>query len=283
MFVNGVVKPVSEVAISPLDHGFLYGAGFFETFRTYDGHPFLFDDHWARLRESAEALQMCWPWSKQSILAGLKQLLELEKTTNAYIRLTVTAGNEGIGISNLPYQNPNVFMYSKPLSTHAPTVKRGHFLRTRRSSPEGSFRMKSHHYLNNIFAKQELSDSSDEGIFLDESGSIAEGILSNVFWVKGGCLLTPSLPTGALNGITRQFILALCEHHQIPVRIGEFPKEALLEAEEAFVTNSVQEIVPLTGVDDARFATGPETIATQLHSLYKEYTHRLWGKNGIEK
>ena len=279
--MNGRILKESEWSISLLDHGFLYGAACFETFRTYDGHPFLFDDHWERLKRSLEALQVEWSMTKDECLDALKQLLAQETEQDRYIRLTVTAGEEGIGLSGMPYQAPNVIMYSKALDKNAPVRKKGHFLRTRRNTPEGDFRMKAHHYINNILARQEVKDAHTEGLFLSQGGHVAEGIVSNLFWVKERVVYTPDVQTGALDGVTRQFVLRLCEVLGVKMEVGFYTPEHALSASEAFVTNSVQGIVPLIGMGDNEMDVGESTITQQLQKEYQEYTDHLMGRNEI--
>ncbi|MFP3471141.1 aminotransferase class IV, partial [Micrococcus sp. SIMBA_144] len=99
-------------------------------------------------------------------------------------------------------------------------------------------------------AKREVgSDPSIEGIFLSQDGRLAEGIVSNLFWFKNGILFTPDLSTGILNGITRQFVVHVAKKMGISVREGGFQRESLVEADEVFVTNSIQEIVPLFQIE----------------------------------
>lgn len=96
-----------------------------------------------------------------------------------------------------------------------PAEKEGVILQVRRNTPEGPFRLKSHHFLNNLYGKRELGHgAAKEGIFLTEGGAVAEGIISNVFWRKGSCVYTPSLDTGILGGVHTPL------RHRAPCRYG---------------------------------------------------------------
>lgn len=248
--INGKLIDESEAVISAFDHGYLYGVGVFETFRTYEGHPFLFDDHYKRLCESLEMLQIQFPYTYDELLCQVKQTIEANEMKDAYVRLNVSAGAGGVGLKTDPYAEPTVIVYVKAIDSPSRKEKRGVILSHRRNSPEGEYRLKSHHYLNNIIAKREVgSDPSVEGIFLTQNGILAEGIVSNLFWFKNGTLFTPDLSTGILNGVTRQFVVHVAKKMGITVQVGSFTEKALLEADEAFVTNSVQEIVPLFQIE----------------------------------
>jgi 4-amino-4-deoxychorismate lyase len=115
--------------------------------------------------------------------------------------------------------------------------------------------------MNNILAKRELQRYpwaiGAEGLLVDASGHVAEGITSNVFFVKQGTLYTPSLATGILPGITRAFVIGLAREVGILVEEGLYGWSDVLAAEEVFITNSIQEIVPINKLFDP---TGKETL-----------------------
>jgi 4-amino-4-deoxychorismate lyase len=280
VYVNGEVVHKDEARISPLDHGFLYGLGVFETFRTYDGHPFLLDDHLERLNHSLREMNIAKSFTRCEVMEILHRLLEANRLKNAYVRLNVSAGVGDIGLQTSEYDQPTVIMYMKPLL--APSFSKGKIgivLKTRRNTPEGKERLKSHHYLNNIIGKREVGSRTDvEGIFLNEQGYVAEGIVSNIFWVKNGTVYTPAIHVGILNGVTRQFVIALLNALKIECQEGFYTLDHLRQADEIFVTNSIQEIVPIYQMDGRAYqgANGPVTSLLQKH--YKHFTSFLWTK-----
>ncbi len=158
--------------------------------------------------------------------------------------------------------------------------KKAQFLQIRRNTPEGSRRLKSHHYLNNLLAKRELGDRANvEGIFLTEQGYVAEGIVSNVFWIKNKIVFTPDLDTGILNGITRQFVLQQLTEWGIPCEIGFFRPADVIEADEVFMTNSIQEVVPLYFEDDVKSTA----IVTRLQASFEKYRTCLWSCDELNR
>lgn len=284
IYVNEEYVNDVDAVISPYDHGFLYGLGVFETFRVYKGHFFLFYDHYERLQKSLSSLQIKWNMEKDKVIQILQELLRRNGLQDAYIRLNVSAGVGEIGLQTEPYTSPSVIIFVKPLPlSDTITEKSGVFLQLPRSTPEGLYRFKSHHYLNNILGKREVGgDPMKEGIFLTTDGYVAEGVVSNIFFVHQGVLHTPTVETGILNGITRQFILQLASNLGIETKEGFYTKEQLLESDEVFVTNSIQEIVPLHSIDTVPLLN-KRIITMQLINAYHANRFTLWSKYELQK
>lgn len=267
---NGQLKEREEAVISVYDHGFLYGIGLFETFRTYGGKPWLVERHAARLAEGCRQLGIRYEPNPLHMRDSVDRLLAANGLADGYVRWSVSAGEGMLGLPTGPYEQPREIVYAKPLPPDDPmqrTAKTLRLLRLRRSSPEsGEFRLKSFHFMNNMMGKRELlaagAEPTVEGLFLDGLGHVCEGTVSNVFWRSNGVLYTPSLDTGALPGITRQYVLEMASANGTTVREGRYALEELAKADEAFLTNSVQEIVPVVALVDAdgnvvrRFGTG---------------------------
>lgn len=283
IYVNGTYVEASEAKISPYDHGYLYGLGVFETFRIYNGHPFLLDDHYERLTDALSVLQIEWKMTKDDVLRILQELLVRNGLDHAYVRFNVSAGIGEIGLQTESYEEPSVIVFIKPLPVPGEVLeKEGVILKQKRNTPEGAFRLKSHHYLNNILGKREIGNVvNKEGIFFTEAGHVAEGIVSNLFFMKKGVLYTPSLETGILNGITRAFIIRIAEVLGVHVEEGLFTQKELLSADEVFVTNSIQEIVPLNQIEGVNFP-GKEGEATKAFvGIYEMHRESLWNRNEL--
>jgi 4-amino-4-deoxychorismate lyase len=283
VYINGEFVKQEEVRISPFDHGFLYGLGVFETFRIYNGHPFLLDDHLERLNASLRVLNIDAAFNRKEMTAILNELLAKNAFRDAYIRLNVSAGNGEIGLQTESYKNPNVVIFSKPLSPpEGMSEKKAVVLDIKRNTPEGTERLKSHHYLNNVLAKREVGAALDtEGIFLTKDGFVSEGIVSNVFWYKDGILYTPAIETGILNGVTRRFVIAVAREAGIEVREGFYKKEEAEAADEMFLTNSIQEIVPVTTFSSGNYPGKAGVIAKKLFEQYEAHRETLWSRKTI--
>jgi 4-amino-4-deoxychorismate lyase len=277
VYLNGNVIKEEMAKISVFEHGFMYGLGVFETFRVYDGHPFLFDDHIQRLYKSVKLLGVELNKSKEELLEAVRQVLAANELKNAYVRLNVSAGVGTLGLQTESYMSPNIIIYTKPLvENDGEQSKSVKLLRTKRNTPEGHIRIKSHHYLNNIIGKKEIgNDPQCEGVFLTKEGFVAEGVVSNIFWVKDNVVYTPAISLGILDGITRRFTLQLLKREKLQIKVGKFKKNDLLQCDEAFLTNSIQQIVPINQIEDRKLKT-TQLLSLKLNESYKLYTRSLW-------
>ncbi|MBT2692125.1 aminodeoxychorismate lyase [Bacillus sp. ISL-55] len=284
VYSNGQFVSKDEITISPFDHGFLYGLGVFETFRIYNGHPFLLDDHLERLNASLRILNIEADFTREECVKILDGLLAKNNLKDAYIRFNVSAGNGDIGLQTESYREPNVIVFAKPLPAAGEmSEKKAVLLNLRRNTPEGAERLKSHHYLNNVLAKREAGPAMDtEGIFLTNDGFLAEGIVSNIFWYRDDVLYTPALETGILNGITRRFVIALARNAGIEVREGFYKKEEAEAADEMFLTNSIQEIVPVAEFSGKSFPGKSGVLTKRLFGKYAANRETLWSRTKLD-
>ncbi|MFB9324330.1 aminotransferase class IV [Paenibacillus aurantiacus] len=283
---NGSIIHAEEAVIPVYDHGFLYGVGLFETFRTYGGRPYLLERHLDRLAEGCRELGIRYEIELDVMRAWLADVMVSNSLDEAYVRLTVTAGEAGLGLPQHDYESPNALLLVKPLPEMSERLyeegKELALLSTRRNTPEGAIRFKSLHYMNNILAKRELRGSgaaaNAEGLMLTREGWLSEGIVSNLFFVKDGMVHTPSIDTGILPGITRARVMELATGAGFSVREGHYTWEELTHAQEIWVTNSIQEIVPISTLragDGQRMRVGGGTagpVATMLLQTYRSET-----------
>ncbi|MGM0847012.1 MAG: aminodeoxychorismate lyase [Bacillota bacterium] len=283
VFFNGKIIHEEEARISPFDHGFLYGMGLFETMRTYGGHPFLLNDHLDRLQRGLDIFNISLDLKTLDIPGMIASLSDKNRMEDSYLRLNISAGDGEIGLRTKPYDQPNILLMQKELPPLLPLrEKEAVLLQLRRNTPETPVRLKSHHYFNNIAAKREIGDDPDkEGLFLTNEGYIAEGVTSNVFWISNGKLYTPALETGVLNGITREYIIELAATMGMPSETGLYRPEVMLHSEEAFFTNSVQEIIPIRSFEEQKFPGKQGELTKKLYTHYKRDARVLFSKNEL--
>ncbi|MDQ0233305.1 aminodeoxychorismate lyase [Metabacillus malikii] len=278
IYCNSKFIKDTEATISPFDHGFLYGLGAFETFRVYQGFPFLLYDHLERLQLAIRELGITYEICIEEIMDIIKRLLALNDCENSdvTVRLNISAGIGEVGKLAQQYEQPTILCFLRKAPTNLFQEKNAEILELRRNTPEGKVRLKSHHYLNNILGKRELKHAPDyEGIFLTEQGYVAEGIVSNVFWRNDDIVYTPSLETGILNGITREFVKKCLKKLNICYFEGMYRKEEMLSATEIFVTNSSQQIIPIKRIGSQEFLGNDGEITLKLHELYTNYRTKL--------
>ncbi|MCC3377252.1 aminotransferase class IV [Cohnella sp. REN36] len=302
LLLNGRITASEEAVISVYDHGFLYGMGLFETFRTYGGRPWLLGLHAARLAESCRALGIEYMPDPDRMARDVRRLLEANGLADAYVRWSVSAGEGEIGLRDRAYDRPAEIVYAKPVAPDRPetrAAKRVRLLRLPRSTPEGgpgAPRLKSFHYMNNMLAKRELAAGGaapgTEGLFLGADGDVCEGMVSNIFWIKDGVIHTPSLETGPLPGTTRAWVLAegvrrIGGAAAMPAREGRYRWEELLRADEAFVTNAVQEIVPVAAFEEPDgtvrrlWPDGAGGITRRLMAAYRQAAEQESGSEDM--
>ncbi len=278
IYINGEFVPESEAKISIFDHGFLYGDGVFEGIRAYNGRVFKLKEHIDRLYDSAKAISLEIPISKQEFVEIILETLRKNKLRDAYIRPIVTRGIGDLGLDPRKCKDPTVIVITKPwgklygdlyekgLTAVTVTVRRVSF----DALPPN---IKSLNYLNNILAKIEANaKGGDEAIFLDRNGYISEGSGDNIFIVKNGIVYTP--PTiNNLKGITREAVIELISKLGIPFRETNLGLYDLYTADEVFVTGTAAEIAPIIVIDGRKIGDGkPGKITRKLMEEFRKLT-----------
>ena len=274
IFLNGelVQRPAAQVSV--LDRGLLYGYGLFETMRSYGGRVFRLEEHYNRLCRGAARLAMDVSLSLGQLGEAAEAILKRNDLTNAYLRLTLTAGSP----SDAPGRagDANVVLFARLLTDYPPDLYRRGMAAVvcaiRRNETSPLSRIKSLNYLDNLLAREDARrHGADEAILLNTRGFVAEGSASNVFLVHQNRLLTPGAEAGALPGITRRVVLELASALCLEATESEVELSALEDAQEAFLTNSVMEVMPLTNLNGQPIGPGkPGPVTEQLRRLYRE-------------
>jgi branched-chain amino acid aminotransferase group I len=288
VYLNGEMVTRSEARISVMDYGFLYGYGLFETMRAYGGRVyggrshgdrvFRLGRHLDRLSRTAASLGLAVDVGELADAVG--KSLEVNSLANARIRITVSAG-EGSAVPDVSTcMQPTVLVVAaayEPLPEDA--YRRGFRAITSsitRNSRSPLSSVKSTSFLESMMARQEARDAGvDEAVCLNERGMVAEASMSNVFMVADGVLRTPGLDSGILPGITREAVLELAAGAGLATREDDITPEGLSAAHEAFLTNSVMEVMPLTEVDGRPIGSGePGPVTQRLMAGYRELVWR---------
>jgi branched-chain amino acid aminotransferase len=267
-WLNGDIIAAAEAKIPAEDRGLLFGEGAFETVRAYNGEPFRFTDHVARLRRSLAVVGIDAPGDLESRLRrAVADLLHANHLPNARVRITITAGVEG--------GHPNLIVAAYAL-TDWPSAWWTEGIRTiiaqQVRDPHSILSgLKSTNYLLSRLATLEAtSRGAHEALVRNTFGRIAEGATSNCFIVVDGKLRTPPLSEGILDGITRQVVLELAARNGLSAEESPIDVDVLMAADEVFITSSVREMVPVTMVDDQVIGNGvPGRICLQLLRDYR--------------
>jgi branched-chain amino acid aminotransferase len=272
VFLNGKVVKESDACISVYDHGFLYGDGIYETMRSYEGVVFMLDRHIDRLSRSASLIKLALP-GREFLRNAVYETMLSNGLSSAYIRITVSRGRGPIGLDPGLCREPTVVVIAEKFREYpAAYYQKGTELilaKTRRNLVEAlDPEIKSLNFLNNILAKIEAVErGAYEAVMLNKDGYVAEGTVSNVFFIRHGRLCTPSPEVGILEGITREVVISAAKAAGIEVIEGIFRPEDIFLAEEVFITNTTGEIVPVSRLEHAAYRVGAMT--RHLHVLYR--------------
>ena len=288
VYLNGSLVPRSEAKISAFDHGFLYGYGLFETMRAYSGKIFLLDRHIKRLSESARMIGMEGALTDVDLAQACIDTLKANDLKEARLRMTVTRGDAG------PFPGRKqgaavIVLITATAYTLLPaeTYESGYralISSFRHGSQSLLSRLKSTSYLLSVLARKEAEAAGmDEALLLNEHGMVAEGSISNVFFAARGDLVTPPLESGILPGITREVVLELAAGSKIRAVEADIKVLDISRFDEAFLTNSVLEIMPLVAIRDragktATLGSGrPGEVTKRLMNAYREMVARETG------
>jgi branched-chain amino acid aminotransferase len=277
VYVSGKLVPAEQATVSVFDHGLLYGDGVFEGLRSYGGKVFRLKEHVDRLYESARAILLEIPLTRDSFAKAVNDTVAANGITDGYIRAVVTRGAGSLGLDPNRCSNPQVIIiadtitlypkefYDNGLELVTVSVIRNH---PAALSP----RIKSLNYLNNILAKIEgLKAGCIEALMLNHKGEVAECTGDNIFVVKHGRLHTPPLEAGILEGVTRNAVIELAEQAGIAVVQAPLTKHDVYVADESFLTGTAAEVVPVVKVDDRPIGTGqPGPITRDLTARFHQ-------------
>jgi branched-chain amino acid aminotransferase len=287
IYIDGEWYPRDAAKVSVFDHGLLYGDGVFEGIRVYNRRIFRHDAHLDRLYASAQALALTIPLSRDEMRAAVEETVRRNQREDVYIRLVVTRGVGELGIDPLSCPKPSIIIIVNdvrvyPRELYAAGIK-VMTSATRQVSHEAvDPRIKSLNYLKNILAKIDAQQAgAHEAIMLNNEGFIAECTADNLFVVRNGQLLTPSPQDGALGGITRGVILELAAEARIPGAETRLTRYDLYTADEAFVTGTGAELMPIAIADGRPLGDGkPGAITRRLtdafHALVRNEGDPLW-------
>ncbi len=278
---NGRLHPATEPSIPPLNRGFLYGDAIYEVWRTYHGVLFAWDEHWRRLRASAEALHMNLPFTPEMILSEIRRAASAYRTQapdagELYIRLQVTRGAGAIGLDTELADKPDFVLLVQPCPGIAPekarTGLRLSMATMLRRNPVESLNpaWKTGNYLNNLLCLREArARGADEVVILNMAGEISEAAVSNIAFVRDGGFVTPSLASGILGGITRGLLLGgIAASAGIPGSEETIMPDDLPLMEECFLISTTKDIVAVGSIDNTAFRVGPDSVASRLKAAF---------------
>jgi len=264
---RGLCSP-DEPVVRADDEALLRGRAAFETLRVYSGRPFRLDAHLDRLEASARHIEL--PQLERAELAELAALvLPHAGAADAVLRLVWTGGSAGGPPTGIALLSDVPAWIEETRARGARAVS---LLGVRAVVPWLLPGVKSTSYAVNMAAEAEAKRrGADEAVFVDAAGIVLEGTVTNLWWRNGGTLYTPSLDLGILAGVTRAALLELAPPHGYSVEEGAYPVQSVLEAEEAFTSSSVREVMPVVELDGRVLGRGP--AADELQAALRALGH----------
>lgn len=280
VYLSTAGRPVdpAEATVSVFDRGFLYGDSVYETLRTAGGHPVEMTRHLDRLRRSGLGIGLEIPFDDGQLRAAVAQTHAASGNPDSYVRVIVTRGTGPLMLDPRVSSTPLLVVVVQPLQLPAPALYEAglavrivdvHKISARSLDPT----LKTGNYLNSIQALRQAADgAASDAIMCSPQGQVAEGASSNVFMVRGGALLTPSLATGLLEGITRALVIRLAAELGIACREATIWPDELRAADEVFLTSSVRGPMPVTTLDGRSLGEGGVgPVTRRIMTRYQAY------------
>ncbi len=273
-WLNGRLLPAAEAVLPLNDHGLLYGDGVFEGIRFYNHRPFRLHAHLQRLALSARALMLRLTYDLAQLEAAVEEVVAAFGAPDGYLRLVLTRGSGSLGLDPTHCERPNLFLIADHIVLTDESRRRSGIslitAATRRAGPSVlDPRIKSLNYLNNILAKLEARNAgADEALMLNAQGFVVEGTAENIFIARDECLYTPPVSDGALDGITRGVVLALCEQEGLTVKERSLTPYDIHTADECFLCGTGAELLPVRSVDGRPMGCSPGPISERIQRAF---------------
>jgi len=259
-YLNGEIALESEAVVPVTDRGFMYGDGLFESIRVHKGLKLRWFAHMARLQQGLELLEIPFNFDPRQLQEAARELIERNELTDAVLRVQITRGSGKRGYSPRGAEHPTIVITSHPappLAEEPPRWKlKESTIRIHSNNPLNS--IKSLNKLPNIMAKAEAErDGFDDAIMLNERDEVVEASCANLFWIRDGVVRTPPDESGALPGITRNFIMDLAAMGEVELQESATTMDDLRTAEGIFLSMSSRVMVEVEAVDEAPIPQSP--------------------------
>lgn len=263
--ING--KP--DAALTPLDRGFAYGDGVFRTLPIRQGQPIGWRRHYRKLNDDCNALSIVCP-SEELLLSDIERLAGQE---DCVIKIVVTRGESARGYAVPPLAQPNRSVMKSSLpsypSQYAADGVRLHLCKLRLSAQPRLAGIKHLNRLENVLARMEWRDKQiADGLLLDMAGNVIECTMSNVFMRKGQHIVTPDMSQCGVSGVTRERLIELLPSLGYTVEATAFDLDALLQADEVIICNSLFGIWQVRQLEGHTWPAGK--LAERLRPLLQD-------------
>lgn len=277
VYLNGQFLPLEQAFVPVMDRGFIFGDGIYEVIPVYGGRLFRLGEHLQRLDASLAGIRLANPMNHEQWAEVLNTLVAKNGGGEQSIYLQITRGvapRDHAFPANTP---PTVFATSTPLKPMAAELlTSGATAITLDDIRWKHCDIKAITLLPNVLLRQQAVDAGAQEAILIRDGLVTEGTASNIFMVKNGVIKTPPKGPVLLPGVTRDLALELAAANGIPHQECDFSREELLQADEAWLSSSIRELLPITHIDGQTIGSGrPGPVWQRMNQLYQDYKRRL--------
>jgi D-alanine transaminase len=279
-YLNGAYSPLHEARISVMDRGFIFGDGIYEVVPIYNGRPFRFEQHMARMERSLKELRITNPHARSDWMAIIRELLARAGNNAtesgeylAYIQIT-----RGVAMRDhvMPADiQPTVFVMVNTMRTPSDSLRaQGAACVTADDFRWEKAHIKSTSLLGAVFARQISFDAGALETIMFRDGFLSEAAASNVWVVRNGVFLGPPKDNLVLEGIRYGLIEDLCREAGIGFELRRVTREEVLGADEVLLSSATKEVLPVTTIDGqpvghASHRGSPGPVAQRLHEAYQ--------------
>lgn len=282
VFLNDKLIDADKAQISATDSGFLYGAGLFETMRSYNGVVFALKDHLERLFKSADALSVNNPFEKTYLTDAIYKVLKADKLTDARLRLTLSNGPM---TETEEQRKPTLLITATKLQPYPAEYYKKGVMVILSSSRQNTFEPTCGHKTTSYFSRMIMLSKAHqqraaEALWFTTDNRLAEGCISNVFLVKDSAIYTPTIKTPVLAGIARKTVCEIARTNSIKLTEKDLYIDDLLGADEIFLTNVIMQIMPVSKVEKHTVGSGKVgTMTKRLQISFNELIESQCGKS----
>ena len=284
--VDGVISRTADAHVPVMDRGFLYGDSIYEVFRTYDGVPLFYDEHWTRFENSARLIHMPMELTKEQMTQEIRQTVALTNAgtlgRDVYVRYTMTRGEGPVDLFPSPTLTTRYVIIVKelhdwPAASYSQGVRLAIPEVLRNSIDALNPNIKGGNYLNNILGViQARAVGADDCIMLNDAGLVTESSNSNVFFVINDKIVTPSESVGNLKGLTKAAVHDACRERDVVTEERDIAVGELGAATECFITSATREVMPVISLrlldgSQLEFPAGGGPQTRRVTECYKEH------------
>lgn len=269
IYHNDQLLSIEDVRLSPGQAGLLNGWGLFTTVRIVEGVPFAFERHCKRLARDAVRTHCPFPFTEELLREKLGQVLDANHVREGCARIYAVYNQVGFWRSDEDFPQVDLIIYSADLPAYRETARlalREHGRHA--ASPLAGVKTTS--WLVNVWNLHEVQQQGfDEVVLLNERGEVAECTAANIFCVRDGCVSTPPLDSGCLEGITRSILLKIGEQAGVPVGERKLLRGDLYAADELFISSTNRNLLPVSEINGRKIAAVDGPVTKKLENAFE--------------